>query len=1061
MPSSPLKTSIVALLVFLCSLAFFSSFADYGINFEDEGTLLYQAERVADGQTPYVDFHIGYTPAVYYLHAALLKWGGYSVIPGRLLLAAVNSCSAALLTLIAARFAPLWISWLPALLYVSLIPNYAGSFASFNIPYPVWYNVFFFLAGLFSLLKFSDRGAKRWIIVAGLFAGIDFMFKPNVGLLHLATASFVVLAAIPWRAVAVRKDKAGATGSVAAGSRGNTTGNTLANTGNGSGNHEEAGKGTAGGEHGAGTSRRWDGAWWWLMWTATLAGVWVLFSGKAGVRELIVFLAPATTVAAIVAVSSSRAQPLELQPRIVGSSLLLAAAFFAINIPWMAAVMKLLGLQRFLVDVLFIGADFEKFYYIGHPPVLMAAAAGALFLALAAAAPPVLRRLKLSPEIVAAAGVALATVALWLLASHSLMPEGFARAVANEFEAAVFPLAFVIFATAMPVWLLAVFSEARSQSATGTAAPVADNPLQFGILVSGALLMYLQIYPRSDYMHWVGGAPLLLVLAIVLLAKLVERWNPSPNKLLAICVRTAWLTPLVAIACLRMWEPMASLQHTTWGAGAPAARLDNARAPVRINQGKAIRYSELAETARFLHEHTREGEKVFTFPMLDLISFLSDRDNPTRHGYFYPYWPGREVEAEVVAALRSNPPPLAVVYHDHAMFFVQAPMYYYGIGAFLRDNYSPLARIGRYTVLAHNGRTPVREETIRLPELRDYLHDSGALAWITQGLSSADPARRTRTLAEVSKLFLEGDLAEVIAALSDPVQEVRNSAVWALRHSHGGKTVHALARAVEKRTLAPRETIAAIRTLGSSADSSLIPDLLPLLDGYGDRVRAEVSAVLDHTSSKDLARSFWVHAPAVANAKLLPQRKKLRRRMLAMAFDPFIDPRLRAVALWACDNFADEVLAPILWRALEANDLRVKIRAILGLLERGYGKQVSADIRGLLAYDDMIAPRLLLMAGESRTTDKLILTALHSDKRPARVTAAWLASLAGGKRLNAALARLLDDPDPELRKAALWGLQSRRANKYLDTVKALRLDPDYGVRDFAARAARALAALEN
>jgi hypothetical protein len=41
------------------------------INIEDEGTLLYQFERLADGQRPYVDFHLGYTPGVYYIHSWL------------------------------------------------------------------------------------------------------------------------------------------------------------------------------------------------------------------------------------------------------------------------------------------------------------------------------------------------------------------------------------------------------------------------------------------------------------------------------------------------------------------------------------------------------------------------------------------------------------------------------------------------------------------------------------------------------------------------------------------------------------------------------------------------------------------------------------------------------------------------------------------------------------------------------------------------------------------------------------------------------------------------------
>ena len=63
---------LVAVAAAAFGLAYYSAFLDYGLNFDDEGTLLYQFERMSEGEWPYVDFHVGYTLGVYYLHLSLI-----------------------------------------------------------------------------------------------------------------------------------------------------------------------------------------------------------------------------------------------------------------------------------------------------------------------------------------------------------------------------------------------------------------------------------------------------------------------------------------------------------------------------------------------------------------------------------------------------------------------------------------------------------------------------------------------------------------------------------------------------------------------------------------------------------------------------------------------------------------------------------------------------------------------------------------------------------------------------------------------------------------------------
>ena len=141
----------------------------------DEGYTSYAAQRIREGDWPHRDFFFLWTPGTAYFHAALqeigLEWVGERAAS---LLAA---CASSLVVL---GFARDWkMSAGDRALLMLLL--FGWSFTLWNIPYSSWYAV---LLGLIAI-----RLLPRSLVFAGLFFGLAFWFKQNVGILAFCGAA--------------------------------------------------------------------------------------------------------------------------------------------------------------------------------------------------------------------------------------------------------------------------------------------------------------------------------------------------------------------------------------------------------------------------------------------------------------------------------------------------------------------------------------------------------------------------------------------------------------------------------------------------------------------------------------------------------------------------------------------------------------------------------------------------------------------------------------------------------------------------------------------------------
>lgn len=983
------------LSIFALTFGYYALFVHYGWNEADEGVLLAQYYRTYAGEMPVRDFHIGYTPGGYYFNAGLFHLLGPTVLSLRWALALCHALAAAILFVIGRRVMPVAFACLPPLTYCAIMPFFPGEFALFNVPYPLWYGVLFMVAGLWVLLRFIEAGGIGWMIAGGLLTGICFSFKPNVGLFQLAMNGLILLVVLEPRTSA--------------------------------------------------DATRRDAALWWTLLLGIVSGLMIVFASQATARDVAIFLLPIFAVVAVLAGRRMRLGATHQPPhRLLPCALAFGAAMLVPILPWALYFLFELGPEWFARALLFIGSGFERFYYIEFhragpwDGALVVATLGLVVLGL------LVRRGKVPPALVVGAAVLVGAGVLVAL-GRAPMPEGLHAAVVSRVEDLSFSASLVVHWLALAACVPLLWSNDRSRR----------ELVELAILL-GAIVMYLKLYPRSDFPHLVVAVPLTLVLGAGLAARFT-RWLPRTVGLRRLA-EVAVVVGVLGFVLLRIAPNLATVVMWEGGPGwRPHASLDLERAPLTLELGREPRVRALHDTVEFVRANSAPGDRLFTFPAIEALCFLSDRTNATRHGYFFTGWPGHEVEAEVVSALAASPPPFVVALQRHQLFFLNAPAYYFALRAFVREHYREVARFGTYAVLAHR---TIPEASLVWPPAAPSR--SAALLAARYGPRlGAEPSVRVAAATALAAERLEFAWEPAVALLADDDPAVREAAIVALGSVTDRAIALPFAEALLDGRVPTRLRLAVLRRVLAAGDAGVAGEVTELLSAAPDmREYATVLLTLDTLGLKLALRDYWfgatrpielppgpLHDVARWEPRLLNSGEEKTLRMFLTRVLSRIDPG---------------ALAPTLCRLLAAHvPVELRVAAAEGLLRLSPADRPCDPFDTLLAVanlEPVFAPSLVLQRYREDVVaaGPRLQRALEDETLDAELV--WVAAATGDARFRDAFVRRLVDSRREVRLAALTGIERLADPAVAAELRAVAAnDVDHEVR---ATAVRALATLD-
>jgi hypothetical protein len=169
------REQVVAVLLFLFSLAYLCIFRRHTSLEPDEGIVLQGAERVLRGQVPYRDLFTFYTPGSFYLVAFLFKLFGDSLVVARTSLAVSGAVCAVITFLLVRRVRSLGIA-----VFTGSLVTVAGCAYRFLVLHN-WYSTLLCCLCLYAAVRLCETQRTIWAFAVGCFAALTFLFEQSKG----------------------------------------------------------------------------------------------------------------------------------------------------------------------------------------------------------------------------------------------------------------------------------------------------------------------------------------------------------------------------------------------------------------------------------------------------------------------------------------------------------------------------------------------------------------------------------------------------------------------------------------------------------------------------------------------------------------------------------------------------------------------------------------------------------------------------------------------------------------------------------------------------------------
>lgn len=184
------KNLLLEILLLLLIFFYYLFFVNKGIVLYDEGVYAHGAERILQGELPYKDFVLYYTPGYYYLLAGLFKIFGHTIFVGRIFNVFICTGIVYLLFQILKKLKVN--SWKHKILSALLVVSFG--YPLMNISIMVWVNVF--LAELLILFFFNWLQEKKSVninlFVLGFVLALSLFFKQTTGPMFIFLVNFLI-----------------------------------------------------------------------------------------------------------------------------------------------------------------------------------------------------------------------------------------------------------------------------------------------------------------------------------------------------------------------------------------------------------------------------------------------------------------------------------------------------------------------------------------------------------------------------------------------------------------------------------------------------------------------------------------------------------------------------------------------------------------------------------------------------------------------------------------------------------------------------------------------------